>query len=85
MHEGVVVAVGPGKNHPETGVKLTLAAAVGDKVLYGKYDGVELSYDGATHQVIIFTMNIVSHISSNNICLFLSILIPSHPTPAYQG
>lgn len=52
LNEGLVVAAGPGKIHPETGVKLTMAAAVGDKVLYGKYDGVEMQYDSVTHQLI---------------------------------
>ncbi len=30
--EGVVIAMGPGKTHPETGVAVDLPCAVGDKV-----------------------------------------------------
>ncbi len=50
--EGVVVAVGPGKVHHETGVQLKLSVKVGDSVLYGKYDGTELKYNDAPHQII---------------------------------
>jgi len=37
---GTVLAVGPGKKDEPTTVK------VGDKVLYGKYSGTELTVDG---------------------------------------
>ncbi len=37
---GTVVAVGPGKKEEPTTVK------TGDKVLYGKYSGTEISIDG---------------------------------------
>jgi chaperonin GroES len=37
---GTVVAVGPGKKDEKTELK------VGDSVLYGKYSGTELNYDG---------------------------------------
>ncbi|CAM9665917.1 unnamed protein product [Scytosiphon promiscuus] len=50
--EGVVVAMGPGKTHPETGVKVDLPCAVGDKVLYGEYDGTAVDYMGADHQFV---------------------------------
>lgn len=38
--KGTVVAVGPGKKDEPTTVK------VGDTVLYGKYSGTEISYEG---------------------------------------
>ena len=38
--------------HPYTGVQLDNPAKVGMKVLYGKYDGTELKYDGVVHQLI---------------------------------
>jgi chaperonin GroES len=41
---GTVVAAGPGK--VENGTKFELTVKVGDKVLYGKYSGTELSFDG---------------------------------------
>ncbi len=43
--EGVVVAVGNGKVNEE-GKTLPLAVKEGDKVLYGKYGGTEISVDG---------------------------------------
>jgi chaperonin GroES len=39
--KGVVVAVGPGKKKDEP-----VTLKVGDKVLYGKYSGTELTIDG---------------------------------------
>eukprot|EP00752_Nemacystus_decipiens_P002485 g2337.t1 len=50
--EGVVVSMGPGKTHPETGVPVDLPCAVGDKVLYGKFDGTAVDYMGADHQFV---------------------------------
>lgn len=42
---GEVMAVGPGKVTDE-GKKVTLEVKVGDKVLYGKYSGTEVTLDG---------------------------------------
>lgn len=50
--EGVVVAAGPGRVHPETAVQLDLAVKVGSNVIYGKYDGSELKYNDQNHQLI---------------------------------
>ena len=44
--QGEVVAVGPGKE----GVKLNLKA--GDRVLYGKYAGQELKYNGDDYLIM---------------------------------
>ena len=44
--QGEVVAVGPGKE----GVKVNIA--VGDRVLYGKYAGQELNYNGDEYLII---------------------------------
>jgi chaperonin GroES len=41
---GTVVAAGPGK--VENGAKIEMTVKAGDKVLYGKYSGTELSLDG---------------------------------------
>lgn len=43
--KGEVVAVGPGKTD-EKGNVIKLELKVGDKVLYGKYAGTEVSVDG---------------------------------------
>jgi len=50
--EGTVMAAGPGRVHPYSGVQLENPAKIGMNVLYGKYDGTELSYDGVMHQLI---------------------------------
>ncbi len=41
---GTVVAAGPGK--VENGTKIDMSVKTGDKVLYGKYSGTELTLDG---------------------------------------
>ncbi len=43
---GTVLAVGPGKKDEPTTVK------VGDKVLYGKYSGTELQYEGSEYLIM---------------------------------
>lgn len=50
--DGMVVAVGPGRIHPETGVLMTMAVEVGDNVIYGKYDGTEMKYNDLNYQLI---------------------------------
>ncbi|NCD40710.1 MAG: co-chaperone GroES [Bacteroidia bacterium] len=44
--KGVVVAIGPGKKDEPMTVK------VGDHVLYGKYAGTELSYEGKDYLIM---------------------------------
>ena len=41
---GTVVAVGPGR--VENGTKIDMSVKEGDKVLYGKYAGTEITLDG---------------------------------------
>ena len=43
--QGEIVAVGPGKLSEE-GKRLALEVKKGDKVLYGKYSGTEVTIDG---------------------------------------
>ncbi|MDA0328995.1 MAG: co-chaperone GroES [Gemmatimonadetes bacterium] len=43
--QGEVVAVGPGKLSDE-GTRLKMDVSVGDKVLYGKYSGTDVTLDG---------------------------------------
>ncbi|MDL2239742.1 co-chaperone GroES [Bacteroidales bacterium OttesenSCG-928-K22] len=45
-HKGTVVAVGPGKKDEPMTVK------VGDQVLYGKYAGTELTFDGNDYLIM---------------------------------
>jgi chaperonin GroES len=42
--QGTVIAVGPGK--VENGTKVEMTVNEGDKVLYGKYAGTEVTLDG---------------------------------------
>jgi len=43
--EGEVVAAGPGKLHPHTGIRITNPVVKGDSVLFGKFDGHDMSYN----------------------------------------
>ena len=43
--EGEVVAIGPGRID-DNGNRVPLDVAVGDKVIYSKYGGTEVKYDG---------------------------------------
>ena len=48
--EGEVVAVGPGRF--EDGKRVPLDIAVGDKVIYSKYGGTEVKYNGEEYLVL---------------------------------
>jgi chaperonin GroES len=45
--KGIIVAVGPGKKKDEP-----MTVKVGDKVLYGKYSGTEISIEGKEYQIM---------------------------------
>lgn len=49
---GTVIAAGPGRIHPETGLQLDMVVKDGECVIYGKYDGTELRYNDIDHQLI---------------------------------
>ena len=48
--EGEVLAVGPGRF--EDGQRLPLDITVGDKVIYSKYGGTEVKYDGQEYLIL---------------------------------
>jgi chaperonin GroES len=48
---GEVVAAGPGKIS-DNGQKIDMTLKKGDKVLYGKYSGTEVSIDGKDYLII---------------------------------
>ncbi|MGB5872380.1 MAG: co-chaperone GroES [Bacteroidota bacterium] len=48
---GEVVAVGPGKLSDE-GKTVPMEVKVGDKVLYGKYSGTEVTVEGAEYLIM---------------------------------
>ena len=49
--QGEVVAVGPGKVSEE-GARLEMDVSVGDKVLYGKYSGTDVTLDGDEYLIL---------------------------------
>ena len=48
--EGEVVAVGPGRF--EDGARVPLDVKVGDKVIYSKYGGTEITVEGEDHLIL---------------------------------
>jgi chaperonin GroES len=49
--KGEVIAAGPGKI-ADNGEKINMTLKKGDKVLYGKYSGTEVSIDGKDYLII---------------------------------
>jgi chaperonin GroES len=49
--KGEVIAVGPGKMS-EKGAKIEMSLKKGDKVLYGKYSGTEITIDGQEYLIV---------------------------------
>jgi chaperonin GroES len=50
--QGTVVAVGPGKFAESTGNLIPLSVKTGDQVLYGKYGGTEITYEGKEYLIM---------------------------------
>jgi chaperonin GroES len=49
--QGKVIAVGPGKTS-DKGEVIKMQVKKGDKVLYGKYSGSEVTIDGEEHLIV---------------------------------
>ncbi|MBN1129594.1 MAG: co-chaperone GroES [Chitinispirillaceae bacterium] len=49
--KGEVIAVGPGKTN-DKGAKIDMTLKKGDKVLYGKYSGTEITIDGQEYLIV---------------------------------
>jgi chaperonin GroES len=49
--KGEVIAVGPGKMN-DKGVRSEMTLKKGDKVLYGKYSGTEVTIDGEEYLIV---------------------------------
>lgn len=47
---GTVVSAGPGK--VENGTKIEMSVKNGDKILYGKYSGTEITLDGEDYLIM---------------------------------
>jgi chaperonin GroES len=50
-HKGKVVEIGPGRTD-ENGKIIKMNVKIGDKVLYSKYGGTELEYEGETYLIM---------------------------------
>jgi len=50
--EGTVIAAGPGKTHQESGIFFPMSVEEGEGVVYGRFDGTELEYNGEKHTLI---------------------------------
>jgi chaperonin GroES len=48
---GTAIAVGPGKYFPSGG-KIPMSVSTGDTVMYGKYGGTDVKYDGEKHTIV---------------------------------
>ncbi|HEY9164581.1 MAG TPA: co-chaperone GroES [Candidatus Kryptonia bacterium] len=49
--QGEIVAVGPGRVTDE-GKKIPIEVKVGDRILYGKYSGTEVNYEGTEYLIM---------------------------------
>jgi len=49
--EGTIVAAGPGKISDD-GKKIEMEVKVGDKILYGKYSGTEITVEGEEYLIM---------------------------------
>ncbi|MGA3051344.1 MAG: co-chaperone GroES [Chitinispirillaceae bacterium] len=49
--KGEVVAVGPGKTN-DKGQKIEMTLKKGDKILYGKYSGTEITIEGQEYLIV---------------------------------
>lgn len=49
--QGTVVAVGPGRMNDD-GERIPMEVSTGDRVLYGKYAGTEVSLDGDDYLIV---------------------------------
>jgi chaperonin GroES len=50
--EGEVIAVGKGRVNETTGARIALEVKKGDKVLYGKYSGTEITIDDKEYLIL---------------------------------
>ena len=50
--EGLVMEAGPGRIHPDTGIRIPNPVSKGVSVLYGKFDGKAIEYKGEECQMI---------------------------------
>jgi chaperonin GroES len=54
LNEGVVVAVGPGARHPQTGAVMPLAVKAGDSVLLPEYGGTNIVLSKGEEELVMY-------------------------------
>ena len=50
--EGEVLAIGPGRVNEATGQITTMTVSVGDKILFSKYAGTEITLNDESHLIL---------------------------------
>ena len=50
--QGEIIAAGPGKFDEKGGQRIPMDCKVGDKVLYGKYSGTEVTIEGEQYLIL---------------------------------
>ena len=61
--QGEVLAVGPGRRTENTGELVPLDVAVGEKVVYSKYGGTEITIDGE-ELLILSSRDVLAKVSA---------------------
>mmetsp|Transcript_21075 Transcript_21075/g.24077 ORF Transcript_21075/g.24077 Transcript_21075/m.24077 type:complete len:243 (-) Transcript_21075:297-1025(-) len=51
-NEGIVLSIGTGKIDQETGFKFDMPISKGEKIIYGRYVGTQIKYNGEPHVLI---------------------------------
>ncbi|MBD3178907.1 MAG: co-chaperone GroES [Candidatus Latescibacteria bacterium] len=50
--EGEIIEVGKGRIDESTGKRIDMEVKKGDRVLYGKYSGTEITFDGTDYLIL---------------------------------
>lgn len=58
---GMVVAAAEGKRHWDTGVQIPITVSVGERVVYGNYDGTSVKYQGSEHLLMRDTQLLMAY------------------------
>lgn len=74
---GTVTAVGEGKRHWDTGVQIPITVEVGERVVYGNYDGTSVEYQGAEHLLMRDTELLMAY-EGEEVCVETTLLLPPH-------
>lgn len=67
---GTVTAAGEGKRHWDTGVQIPVTVEVGERVVYGNYDGTAVEYQGGQHLLMRDT-ELLMAFEGEEVCSFV--------------